>query len=248
MKFRVPFLLLALLLAVPLLSFANACPTDTLANVIALGSCSIAGTTITFSPPAVGGEYYAGPYAGDTQLGPDATHVTFTPDADPTNPGFTLTGDFNVSGGYSCAYGSGLCGPYGNKENEQLAFFNVAAPTGQNIAGISAALTNGHASTDSTYNSALADLYLGADVYAYVAGDGTSTLSNHTDLSTPGNSLYGTINMHSWDYSGDTASSVGFDGASFHFNVAAITATPEPGSLLLLATGLTGLLIRRKRA
>lgn len=214
------------LLAFPALAHANACVAGSLDTILALpnATCTIAGTTFAFNHPLNGiPEYFSGPWAGEGTWGP-ASNITFTPDAsDPTNPGFTLSGNFHAA--YALY-------------DIQLGYFLVTAPTGDNVDAYSIAMNNPVFNTTDAYASDVVFLNALAVTQATPSASSLSYII--------ANSVYGSIDLRFWNhYGGD----VGFDSATFHWNEVPVQApVPEPGSLLLVGTGLFSVLgfLRRK--
>ncbi len=232
---------LACFLFLPRLSRATTvCPTDTLANVIAIGTCTIGDATFSFTSPntyypgPVTTEWFAGPFVGDSGAGPDASSVMFTPDPQPNNPGFTISGNFSATGGFSCKFFAS-CGN-GHYYDEELGNFSVSGPN--NFVSVSAAILGANVSTDNASNVAVVFI---AGASAYLTGSGASVPTASYAIF-PNNNLSGWQSyFRTYDYSGDVNSVASFTGGSFHFQEQVAAGVPEPSSLVLLASGLLGL-------
>lgn len=203
------------------------CPTDTLGNVIALGSCTIGSTTFTFGPSSLSGHpiYMNGPFAGDTKYAPDASVVGFTPIASLNNVGFTLSGGFGVNGAPSTYIPTTGAIKIGNFMDAQLGYLYVNAATGSNIIGTSVDLTGASISTDVTDTSSFA--YAGLNSLASYISTSGSALSTSQGYG-PSTGFIGNIFIKAYDYSADPASFVGFTGATFEFALASDTPAPPP--------------------
>ena len=223
------FLAAAAIIALPLSVRADpVCPSGPLSDVLALpnATCAIGGTTFAFNHPLNGvPEYFSGPWAGESTWGP-ASNIVFTPDSsDPSNPGFTLTGNFHTAFAYY---------------DVTLGFFTITAPAGWNIDEYSVDMGNPAFNTTSPQ---AADIIWLNSLYAMPGAPSVSSASYLV-----ANSIYGNIDLRFWNPSGGD---VGFDSASFHFhesNPNDAGTVPEPSSLLLMGTGLaSALAFFRKR-
>jgi hypothetical protein len=240
-------LLFACLLLPSMQAQATVCPTTTLDNLIALGTCTIGDATFAFTSPnayfggSFNAEWFAGPFVGNSGPGPFADSLMFTPDATAGNPGFTISGNFIARGGLACHYFAS-CGS-GNFYNEALGKFDVSGPN--NFVSVSSTIGGVDASPDNTPNSA-GVLLIGAA--AFVSSDGSSILSGTYDLS-PQNNLMG-LNAYftQYNYSSDPNSFISFTSATFNFKEQGATTAPEPSSVILLASGFLAVAagIRRK--
>jgi hypothetical protein len=254
MRFRAMLVFAFVWLCLPNQSYAAPiCPTDTIANIVALGSCTIADTTFTFGPPTLAGHqvWDTPPFAGTSQLGPSGSLVIFTPQVSADSPGFNLSGPFAVTGGFSCKFGSGLCGD-GNLASVQFGYFGVSAPEGSFITGtgldlFGAVVTQGASERDNNLGN-LVSVGMSGGPNVYMTGAGETQLSDSVIFSDPVPSLLSIGFFNTWDRSGDTSSVAQFSSVTFSFDVAGSQETspvPEPTSLLLVASGVVTAGVRR---
>ncbi len=240
-------LLLAGLL--PVGAQASPCPTgQTLADVIALGQCSIGDMSFDFTHPQLASLplYFAGPFASSTALAPGAETIAFTPSTDADSVGFTLGGDFRAFGSPSSySHGSGLY-KVGNTIDASLAYLYVTPGAGRALTATSLALGGAQVSGDAAGNIAMVD-FGGSTVL--LTGDGITQLSASTDYGsgwtdpTPFSVFFRT-----WDLSADPNSQAGFGSVSLRFHEADIAApVPEPASSALLLGGLGALTLMARR-
>ena len=235
----------------PATAFAAVCPTATLDQVIALGSCTIGDATFGFTHPQLPGHpvYFAGPFAGNTGLGPAATTLTFTPNASTDQAGFTVSGSFVALGQASRYDPFSQTIRVGNFFDESLAYFDVTTGAGRGLSGYSVGLGSAHVSPgDGAGSQVFASLN---NAVAVVNDDG---FSQPSDSRTFEDLMTGTLqffsNIHTWERSGDPTYSAGFSSIRYGFSERAITAAvPEPETYALLLAGLAtmGWIGRRHR-
>lgn len=232
-------------------AFAAVCPTATFDQILTLGACTIGDASFDFTHPHLPGlpVYFAGPFAGNTGLGPAATALTFTPNtsADPT--GFSLSGNF-IAFGQAMRFSSfSQSTVVGNFFDESLAYFNVTPGGDRGLTGYSVALGNAGVSQSPSEGSAAASLN---SATAIVTNAGFSQLSDGHAYDAP---IFGTVqfssDIHTYERSPDPAVSAGFGSITYRFDETAITAAvPEPETYALLIAGLAvvGWVSRRRRS
>lgn len=221
------------LLWVPLTSAAAVCGSGSFASILATGSCSISDTTFTWGPQQLPPNpvWFTGPFAGDTVLGPSADSVTFTPVLSSADPGFTLSGPFNVTGH--------------NFMDVSFGYFQVEAPSGFEIHGRSTGIAGVNVTQDHPYNFTIAS---NGSAYGVANGAGFSQLYTFEDFGLyPATLIYNYVSIKAYDYSFDPASVTGFTDATFRFAVAPITAVPEPETYVTLLAGLSSFIFRIRR-
>lgn len=234
----------------PTCALASSCPTgQTLADVIALGSCSIGDMSFDFTHPHLPSQpvYFGGPYTSSTSLAPSAESILFTPSTDPGDLGFTLGLDFRAFGSPSSyVYGSGLY-RVGNAIDASLAYLYVTPGEGRTLTGTSLALGGVQVSGDAANNIAMVN-FGGNDML--LTGGGFSQLSASTSyeagLTDP---TPFAVSFRAWNFSADPDSQAGFGSVSLRFQDAAIAApVPEPATYALMLSGLGTLtLVARRR-
>lgn len=227
-----------LLSATPVSALATVCPTATIDQILALGTCTIGDESFDFTHPQLPPHpvYFNGPFAGNTGLGPDASSVVFTPDATAGNPGFSLTADFVALGQASrnSSFYGGLVS--GNFYDEQLAYFGVTAGAGEGLTGYSVALTGAHV-TQGTGGSIVVDLN-SASTVVNASGFTRASDSRAFAPSVVGQQLFASY-LKTYEPSANPADSAGYASVSYHFSEALIAAAvPEPQTYALMFAGL----------
>jgi hypothetical protein len=218
--------LLSLTASLPLSAqAAGACPSDSLAAVIGLGSCTAGDVLLDFthqhgSFPI----YYPGPWAGVDALAPAAGAIGFTPIADADHPGFTQTG-----------FGAGPASGW----IVELAYFDVRAGAGRSLTGDSIALGGVNVTQGPDAAIVLADI--GRNV-VYLNNRGDTLLSSATTYDQPVPSAYEKGYILDFRASAASPAVASFDSVTYRFDEStSVSAVPEPSIAMLLALGLGGI-------
>jgi len=220
----------------PSAAHSQDCPTDSLASVIALGSCALGDTTITFGPPSLPALplWNPGPFAGNTMLGPSASAVTFTPLPSATDPGFRLSGTFSATGG--------------NTWDVSFGYFYITAPEGFDIGGRTLSMGGANVSTDNTFNRVTAAI--SQDAVAFLNATGEFQLSGSEDFSPFSiHSLPHILSLKAYNFATGNPSSISaFSDITYTTSLVALIPEPETYAMLVAGLGLLGFLARRRRA
>ena len=240
----------AMLLVLPAQSFAAACPTAPLSQILTIGTCTIGDQTFDFINPVLAGKpvYFNGPFAGNTGLAPAASAIVFTPNVSVDGGGFSLAGSFG-------AFGAPLrFDPFsgqmkvGNYYDAVLGYMGVTPGSGKGLSSYSVSLAGASVSAGTQGSYAVADLNSAS---AYLTDSGASQLSNTYTYSEvlPGRRLF-VSNIKTYEYSPNPVAFAGFTSIHYGFNQQLIAPpVPEPQQWALMLAGLAvvSALSRRRR-
>lgn len=252
MKFT-PFqsasLLACTLFALPAQSFAAACPTATLDQILALGTCTIGDQTFDFTQPLLASHpvYFNGPFAGNTGYAPAASAIVFTPETGPDVSAFSLSGDFRAYGEalrYSSFAGAMKVGNY---YDAYLGYVGVTPGGDKGLSGYSVGLVNAQVSPGNLGSYVAADLNNAIAVLNDKGFAQPTDSYNFAELVTS-RQLF-VSNIKTYEYSANPDDVAGFNAIRYTFSER-VLAVPEPQTWALMLAGLAlvGAIARRRRS